>query len=375
MAAENLSPALPSPAHPLANPGYGKRGVTDPSPLRRDSFAHLPTRARYLAGFIDALPEQAAMDIKTLADSQPLYGQAAVSSGLRELSAAGHLRRVQCVSASAAESGTTRWVFHTYWSRTARTDEWWTRFLNGDTPDPELGSLPGPKPGPEPKPLPEPKPGPDASPAASPAAAKPPTHSEAYSCLARLGLRDPRLTLSAADCATLEPLAADWLAREPDAERFTYAMTSGLPESVHLPRAFLARRLRDKLPPECVRTPETPGPVPAHRILPTLVECTDCGRPGRPEALPGGLCRPCRAAEDQRSSPAAGQVQSKVGTASATTGRGSSHQLDVEVVHVLQGGVSSEEEPGDAAGSEVFEHGTGREQQSEGEKREARMAT
>ncbi|MEE1728247.1 MarR family transcriptional regulator, partial [Streptomyces sp. BE282] len=24
------------------------------------------------------------------------------------------------------------------------------------------------------------------------------------------------------------------------------------------------------------------------------MECTDCGRPGQPEALPDGLCRPCR---------------------------------------------------------------------------------
>ncbi|MEU6043546.1 hypothetical protein [Streptomyces griseus] len=25
------------------------------------------------------------------------------------------------------------------------------------------------------------------------------------------------------------------------------------------------------------------------------MECTDCGTSGRPEALPDGLCRPCRA--------------------------------------------------------------------------------
>ncbi len=34
-------------------------------------------------------------------------------------------------------------------------------------------------------------------------------------------------------------------------------------------------------------------PAPAGRIL---VECADCGRPGHPEALPDGLCRPCHAA-------------------------------------------------------------------------------
>ncbi|MDT0488738.1 MarR family transcriptional regulator, partial [Streptomyces sp. DSM 41640] len=33
-------------------------------------------------------------------------------------------------------------------------------------------------------------------------------------------------------------------------------------------------------------------PAPTTRRI--LMECTDCGRPGRPEHLPDGLCRPCR---------------------------------------------------------------------------------
>lgn len=261
MAVENTISVLPSPAHPLANPGYGKRGTPDQGPLRRDSFAHLPLRARYLAGFIDALPEQGAIDAKTLAKAQPLYGQAAVRSALNELSAAGHLRRVRRLSEPGAENGTTRWVFHTYWSRVARDDEWWARFLDGDVPEAEAE---------EPQPR------------------KP--RSDAYRRLAQLGLRDPRLTLSAADCATLEAAAAEWIAREPDPQLFTQAMTGGLPATVHSPRAFLAVRLRDKLPPQRTRaTRDTPPPAPR-----TLMECTDCGRPGRPEALPGGLCRGCR---------------------------------------------------------------------------------
>ncbi|MEE1808277.1 hypothetical protein [Streptomyces sp. BE133] len=40
--------------------------------------------------------------------------------------------------------------------------------------------------------------------------------------------------------------------------------------------------------------PEVPV-VPAHRVM---VECTQCGTPGRPDALPDGLCRPCRQAAD-----------------------------------------------------------------------------
>ncbi|WP_353944279.1 hypothetical protein ABII15_23590 [Streptomyces sp. HUAS MG91] len=267
MATENSISGLPSPAHPLANPGYGKRGTPDQGALRRDSFAHLPLRARSLAGFIDALPEQAAIDAKTLAKEQPLYGQAAVRSALNELSAAGHLRRVRRLSEPGAGDGTTRWVFHTYWSRVARDDDWWARFLDGDVPEPGAE---------EPQPQ-QPR-------------------SDAYRRLAQLGLRDPRLTLSAADCATLEAAAAEWIAREPDSQLFTQAMTGGLPATVHSPRAFVAVRLRDKLPPRRARAAHVPVPT-THR---TLVECTDCGRPGRPEALPGGLCRGCRSDLDKR---------------------------------------------------------------------------
>ncbi|MGY0492249.1 hypothetical protein [Streptomyces sp. WG-D5] len=241
----------------MASPGYGKRGTPDQGPLRRDSFAHLPLRARYLASFIDALPEHAAMDAKTLAKAQPLYGQAAVRSALNELSAAGHLRRVRRL----ADGDVTRWVFHTYWSRTARGDEWWARFLGGDVPEPEAAVPPAP------------------------------ARSDAYRRLAQLGLRDTRLTLSAADCAALEAAAVEWLAREPDPQLFTQAMTAGLPAVVHAPRAFLAGRLRDKLPPQRVRVSPAAAPTPVRR---GLMECTDCGRPGRPEALPGGLCRGCR---------------------------------------------------------------------------------
>ncbi|WP_327656279.1 hypothetical protein [Streptomyces sp. NBC_00483] len=267
MATQNLSPALPSPAHPLANPGYGKRGAPDQGPLRRDTFAHLPLRARYLAGFIDALPEHAAMDAKTLAKEQPLYGQAAVRSALNELTLAGHLRRVRRLSDTGAENGTTRWVFHTYWSRTARSNEWWARFLEGDVPEPE--------------------PRPEATTQA------PAPRSDAYRTLAQLGLHEPRLTLSAGDCAALEDLAATWLARDPAPYNLTHALTAGLPPTVHSPRAFVARRLRDKLPPERPRfTPNRPS---AERPR-NLVECTDCGVPGRPEAIPDGLCRACRPA-------------------------------------------------------------------------------
>lgn len=89
MASADSNAALPTPAHPVAKPGYGKQtpDTEQPEhPLARDDFAHLAERAAYLAAYIDRLPDGAAIDVKTLAKSQPLYGQQASRSALRELS-------------------------------------------------------------------------------------------------------------------------------------------------------------------------------------------------------------------------------------------------------------------------------------------------
>jgi hypothetical protein len=97
------------------------------------------------------------------------------------------------------------------------------------------------------------------------------------------------LALSAADCAALEELASAWLARGATPAGLTLALVAGLPEQVYSPRALVQRRLRDKMPPEL--------PDPEVRLTPRarlLMECTECRVPGRPEALPGGLCRACR---------------------------------------------------------------------------------
>ncbi|MGW3585548.1 MarR family transcriptional regulator, partial [Streptomyces rubiginosohelvolus] len=52
--------------------------------------------------------------------------------------------------------------------------------------------------------------------------------------------------------------------------------------------------------PTTAPNPSPSGGTPAPRLL---VECTDCGRPGPPEALPDGLCRPCRAAHSAGGQP------------------------------------------------------------------------
>ncbi|MCX4520259.1 hypothetical protein OG402_21945 [Streptomyces anulatus] len=125
MATQHTSSAPLTPAHsaayPMAKPGYGKRSAQDQRPRNRDDFALLPTRERYVAGFVDHLPEGAAMSVKTLAKQLPLYGRQAISTALTALSVAGHLRRVRCPVVGAGDE--TRWVFRTFWSRTARDNE------------------------------------------------------------------------------------------------------------------------------------------------------------------------------------------------------------------------------------------------------------
>jgi hypothetical protein len=311
----------------MANPGYGKRSAPDQHPRRADNFALLPERERYVAGFVDHLPDGAAMNVKTLAKQLPLYGQQAVSSALTALSVAGHLRRVRRL---VGEGDRVRWVFRTFWSRTARDNEWWAAYLAAEdsraefgggseaepepsttTPPPTWASTESQVPAPRaavaappqvaadvplPSPVPAAPPQPEAghAPAASAALSQPDPGcpSPAYLALAQLGRLDHRLALSAADCEALEGRAAEWLARGVSTDYLTQALSAGLPAKVDSPVGFLRRRLNDKIPPALPATPEA-RTAPARRVM---VECTQCGTPGRPDALPDGLCRPCRQA-------------------------------------------------------------------------------
>ncbi|WLQ38447.1 MarR family transcriptional regulator (plasmid) [Streptomyces castrisilvae] len=312
MAAQHSSPALPTAEarRPFrtAHSGYGKRSLPGREPARPDAFDCLPERERYVAGYLDRLPDGAAMDIKSLAKDLPLYGQMAIGTALRALAVAGHLRRVRC---QVEAEGTCRWVTLTYWSRTAHDNEWWTAALRG-----AATTAPAPVPAPcaepadvppqrtarrsAPEPPAPPKPGhrPDAG--AAPAPEPVPAYTAAYLALAELGRREPRMALSAADCAALEPLAAAWLARGVGADHLTSALTSGLPERVAFPAGLARRRLIDKMPP---RLPD----APAHHgtsVRGLQVECAECGHPGPAEALPDGLCRPCRTAHQPTESAA-----------------------------------------------------------------------
>ncbi|MEU3154516.1 MarR family transcriptional regulator, partial [Streptomyces griseus] len=219
-------------------------------------------------------------------------------------------------------SDETRWVFRTFWSRTARDNEWWNTYLATEnstltassapdtsapdaTPPPPAPQEPRTEQAPEATGVPQQR-TPAHAPDTEAAPAKPRTAEArpAYLALARLGRNDHRLPLSADDCTTLEPLATQWLDRGVSIDYLTNALTAGLPTQVDSPLGLLRRRLTDKMPPRLPTTenpsPGTPAPVPARRIL---MECTDCGRPGHPEALPDGLCRPCREAHHPNTPP------------------------------------------------------------------------
>lgn len=247
MATAQLSAAPRSFAHPKANPGYGKKSAPDQEPRTGRDFAHLPVREASIAGYLDRLDDEADISIKTLAKHLS-YGQCAIGTALNNLSVAGHLRRVR---RPVTVDGCPRWVWHTFFSRTARDDAWWDAFLAGEAPVT----------------------------APSPQAAR----SAAYGVLARLGRIDARLTLSAGECGALEEQAAEWFARGAVEAQLVAAVTAGLPERVAHAHGFVRARLLAKLPPE-------PQPPSCARYE---VVCTACGEPGGDGGLSGGLCGGC----------------------------------------------------------------------------------
>ncbi|MEU9284097.1 hypothetical protein AB0D57_05065 [Streptomyces sp. NPDC048275] len=236
----------------MAKPGYGKRSAPDQLPRTNHDFAHLPPREAAIAAYIDRLPNGADISVKTLAKELP-YGQCALRTALNNLTRAGHLRRGR---EHLAESGSQRWITRTWFTRTARDDDWWAAFTRGDVPQ------------------------------ESPEPPSRPTRSRAYILLAALGRTTPALSLSHAACAELAPLLTEWFARGATDDQVLQSLTAGLPLPVHSPAALIRNRLTTKLPPEPVRD----IPRPPLRVL----ECAKCGVPGRPETLPGGVCGPCR---------------------------------------------------------------------------------
>ncbi|MGP4046689.1 hypothetical protein [Streptomyces sp. 2A115] len=259
----------------MANPGYGKKSAPDQEPRSGRDFGHLPAREASIAGYLDRLDDESDMSIKTLAKHLS-YGQCAIGTALNNLSAAGHLRRVR---RPVTLDGCPRWVWHTFFSRTARDDAWWDSFLGGEVPVTEPSRT---------------------------------ARSTVYDALARLGRIDARLTLSAAECGSLEEQAAEWFARGAGEAQLVQGVMAGLPEKVEHPYGFVRARLLGKLPPEL---PETPRHEAHYEVV-----CTACGEPSEGAGMRGGLCEGCRG---RRPGLAADQVHAHAGQVRAAmrTGR------------------------------------------------------
>ncbi|THA66123.1 helix-turn-helix domain-containing protein [Streptomyces sp. A0958] len=232
-----------------------------------------------LAVHIQSLPEGAKVGVKTLAARFP-ESEMRIAAALRELEAAGYLRRTRV----RLRDG-----------RVVTRTESYNR--PGTTP-----TRPAPQP---PRPLPEPKP--TAAPTTPPAPAarttlpgplphpRTPTdalHRTAALLLADLRRHAPELTLSEADIAALAPGIAAWLEREAHPDTIRRALSTSLPTPVTHPARLLRHRITTLRPPPLPApadlTAQRPAPPP---VIP-LQNCDDCNRAFRAPAP--GPCRDCR---------------------------------------------------------------------------------
>ncbi|MFB7369195.1 helix-turn-helix domain-containing protein [Streptomyces sp. NPDC056222] len=223
-----------------------------------------------LAVHIQSLPAGASVGIKAIADRFP-EGELRVAAAMRELEAAGYLKRFN----ERLPNG--RLVPRTVsYNRPGAEPE----------PPPETPPTPPVPPPPPPPPPPAPRPAPAPAPKLPPPPppALPQAHRPAAELLAGLRLHEPRLLLAERDVRRLAPGVTAWFERgaHPDAVRRT--LSACLPDQLRSPAGLVAHRLTALLPPPLPARPPTPDPFQT---------CEDCDRAFRsPEP---GRCRDCEA--------------------------------------------------------------------------------
>ncbi|MYQ45607.1 hypothetical protein GTW40_11120 [Streptomyces sp. SID4985] len=280
----------------MAKSGYGKRSAGDETPHGDPDFAHLSPRDREIAVFVDHLDDGHAMGYKAIAAVHPRYGQQAVRTSLKRVTAAGHLRHIR--EHLTIEDNSMRWVTRTYWSRTPRSPEWWAEFVRErkglDVTDQyESGLARAEEPAGEAVP---------AEPGQQPSEQHPEQHPEepsdepgaAYRTLAELRDADPRMSLSASDCRSLASLAAQWLALGATPQEITKALTDGLPPAVTNPGGLARKRLEDKMPPTKAKVRQKAGGRRA-RVTRVIMACATCDADERTTEIIDGICRECHA--------------------------------------------------------------------------------
>ncbi|MDQ0599638.1 hypothetical protein QF037_003983 [Streptomyces canus] len=293
MDTQNLS--APSCAQPL-NP----RGITHINTPHTTRFTitgnhlaqhrQLSLTAIGLPLHIQSLPEQARVDIKSLADRFP-EGETRIAAALRELKAHGYLAQVR----KRLPSG--RIVTHTVSYNQPPTEAPRPEAIPDLTPN-------TPRPPPRPS-IPEPQSQPEPEPAAQPSRPKPPLpepetpdldrHRTATTLLSTLQHRDPRLLLSERAVRHLAPAVAAWLERGARPEAVRHALSADLPEPLRNPAALLAHRLTEFIPAPAPPMPP-PCTAPTAPAAPlSMINCDGCDR-GFWSPVPGAYCRDCRAA-------------------------------------------------------------------------------
>ncbi|MBW8800333.1 MAG: helix-turn-helix domain-containing protein [Streptomyces sp.] len=257
-----------------------------------------------LAVHIQSLPEQALVDIKTLAD-RFTEGETRIAAALRELKAHGYLAQVR----KQLPNG--RFVTHTvsYNQPLATTGAPHAEASVNRPPQPPP-SRPAPRQDVPPPQPPEARatPGAEREPAPEPtpenvAVAKPPLpepqtpdlerHRTAATLLATLHRDDRRLVLSERDVRRLTPAVAAWLERGVSTEAVRHTLTANLPPRPRHPAALLAHRLTEFLPPSAPQAPIPRSSGQSHAAPPPLHSCEGCERAIRTPA-PGSYCRECR---------------------------------------------------------------------------------
>ncbi|EST37718.1 hypothetical protein N566_11500 [Streptomycetaceae bacterium MP113-05] len=265
-------------APPRAEHGVPQAGVTHVRHRHTERFtvvgnhlaqhAELSAAAIGIAVYIQSKPDGASVTVKALAARFP-EGEVVIARALRELEAAGYLRRPLVRLASG------RRVTHTYFH---------------DCPT-HLATPQSATPSPAPAPAPTPKPAPlEPSPPPEPASLN---AREAARLLASLRLDDSRLLLSKRDIARLTPALTTWLDRGIDPAAAVRTLTADLPpDPIRRPAGLIAYRLNELLPPSVflehlilgTSPPPSPRPDPLQNCLscdrafrsPTPGRCAEC---------------------------------------------------------------------------------------------------
>lgn len=254
-----------------------------------------------LALHIQSLPDQARVDIKTLADRFP-EGETRIAAALRELKAHGYLAQVR----KRLPNG--RVVTHTVSYNQPQAQ----RPVSGPAPAapttpprPVSDDVPPLAPPTDPEPTPEPTTTPPAPPPAPAPAPKPSLpepqapdldrHRTATALLTTLHHDDPRLLLSERAVRHLAPAVAAWLERGARVDAVRHTLTADLPEPLRNPAALLAHRLTELLPPPSPTPPPLPHSTRQPAAPPPFLNCEGCERAIRTRT-PGTYCRECREA-------------------------------------------------------------------------------